>query len=64
MCFLFILKTRPEYPDNTAVLAELFLTLSSLAVRNEFCQEVMDRGGLQLILSAFQNALAEKVSFI
>lgn len=44
------------------VLAELFLTLSSLAVRNEFCQEVMDRGGVKLILEAFQHAIADKVS--
>ena len=31
-------------------LANLMLTLSKLAVRNEFCQEISDKGGLAFVL--------------
>ena len=34
------------FPDNPSILSELCSTLSRLAVRNEFCQEVVDLGGL------------------
>lgn len=37
-------------------LASLMLTLSRLAVRNEFCQEICDKGGLKFILKC----IAEK----
>ncbi|XP_034411038.1 armadillo repeat-containing protein 6 [Cyclopterus lumpus] len=37
--------------DNTSVLSELCATLSRLAVRNEFCQEICDLGGLKLIMT-------------
>ena len=45
------------------VLGELFLTLGSLVVRNEFCEEVLSLGGVQFILQAFQNNIADKVCF-
>lgn len=37
--------------DNTSVLSELCATLSHLAVRNEFCQDICDLGGLKLIMT-------------
>ena len=45
------------------MLGELFLTLGSLVVRNEFCEEVLSLGGVQFILQAFQNNIADKVCF-
>ena len=49
------------YTDNVSVLGELFLTLGSLAVRNEFCEEVLSLGGVLLILQAFQKNMGDKV---
>ncbi|XP_068427802.1 armadillo repeat-containing protein 6 [Clinocottus analis] len=37
--------------ENTSVLSELCATLSRLAVRNEFCQDICDLGGLKLIMT-------------
>ncbi|KAJ0011683.1 hypothetical protein NQD34_012658 [Periophthalmus magnuspinnatus] len=37
--------------NNTSVLSELCATLSRLAVRNEFCQDICDLGGLKLIMT-------------
>lgn len=50
-----------EYSSCTAVLSELFATMSVLVVRDEFCKAVMDMGGLDFILQAFQTSIAEKV---
>lgn len=47
-CFCFL----ADYCEDRSVLGELFSTLSRLAVRNEFCQEIMDLGGLELMLKA------------
>uniref|UniRef100_A0A0B6Y9Z2 LRRK2 ARM repeat domain-containing protein n=1 Tax=Arion vulgaris TaxID=1028688 RepID=A0A0B6Y9Z2_9EUPU len=55
-----IMQLCEEHRNDTSVLAELFLTLSCLAVRDEFCQEVMDRGGVCLIISACQSAVDDK----
>ena len=51
----------PDYSTDTGVLGELFLTLSRLAVRNEFCQEIMDLGGLQLMLTAMEQNMDHQV---
>uniref|UniRef100_A0A9L0R4C1 Armadillo repeat-containing protein 6 n=1 Tax=Equus caballus TaxID=9796 RepID=A0A9L0R4C1_HORSE len=39
------------FPDNPSVLSELCSTLSRLAVRNEFCQMVVDLGGLSVLVA-------------
>ena len=39
------------FPDNPSILSELCSTLSRLAVRNEFCQEVVDLGGLSVLVA-------------
>ncbi|CAL1527713.1 unnamed protein product [Lymnaea stagnalis] len=58
--FKAILQLCEEHINNPPVLAELFLTLGCLAVRDEFCQEVMDRGGVHFIINAFKSALKDK----
>lgn len=35
-------------------LASIMLTVSKLAVRNEFCQEICDKGGLKFVLTSIQ----------
>jgi len=52
----------PEYMSDIGVQAELFNTLSKLLVRDEFCQEVRDLGGLDLILKSFQANITHKVN--
>ena len=47
-----------------SVLRELFMTLTKLVVRDEFCKAVMDMGGLEFILNAFQQSINDKVKFI
>ncbi|GFR59036.1 armadillo repeat-containing protein 6-like [Elysia marginata] len=55
-----ILQICEEHENNISVLAELFLTLACLAVRNEFCKETMDRGGVKLIMKAFNGGIKDK----
>lgn len=55
-----LLEISKAYTDDIGVQGELFSTLGKLVVRNEFCKQVMDLGGLQLILSSFQTNLAHK----
>ena len=55
-----LLELCEEYSNNKIVLSELFATLSVLVVRDEFCKAVMDMGGVDFILQAFQNNMAEK----
>ena len=46
------------------MLAELFRTLGQLSVRNEFCQEIKDHGGLELILNALDSNMDNRVSVV
>ena len=46
---------------DESVLGELFTTLGRLAVRNEFCQRIVDLGGLTLMLDCLQKNLGSKV---
>jgi hypothetical protein len=55
-----ILHLFEEHTNDTSVLAELFLTLGCVAVRDEFCKEVMDRGGVKFIVEACQSAFTDK----
>ncbi|TKC50111.1 hypothetical protein EI555_001195 [Monodon monoceros] len=43
------------FPDNPSILSDLCSTLSRLAVRNEFCQEVVDLGGLNVLVALLAN---------
>ncbi|KAF7989617.1 hypothetical protein HCN44_008291 [Aphidius gifuensis] len=44
-----------KFKDNEKVVGDLMLTLATLIVRNEFCQEVEDAGGLTFILDVIIN---------
>lgn len=46
-----IIEAAKAHPDNTPVLSELCATLSRLAVRNEFCQDICDLGGLKFMMT-------------
>ncbi|XP_042527119.1 armadillo repeat-containing protein 6 [Dipodomys spectabilis] len=46
-----LIEATKAFPDNPGVLSELCSTLSRLAVRNEFCQEVVDLGGLDVLVT-------------
>ncbi|XP_037673926.1 armadillo repeat-containing protein 6 [Choloepus didactylus] len=45
-----LIEAARAFPDNPGVLGELCGALSRLAVRNEFCQEMVDLGGLDVLL--------------
>lgn len=46
--FLFLIFI--EFEAEKAVISELMPTLSRLAVRNEFCQKIVELGGLQFVV--------------
>ncbi|KAM8726922.1 armadillo repeat-containing protein 6 isoform 1-T4 [Acanthopagrus schlegelii] len=46
-----LIEAAKAHPNNTSVLSELCATLSRLAVRNEFCQDICDLGGLKLMMT-------------
>uniref|UniRef100_A0A4W2DAR9 Armadillo repeat-containing protein 6 n=1 Tax=Bos indicus x Bos taurus TaxID=30522 RepID=A0A4W2DAR9_BOBOX len=46
-----LIEAAKVFPDNPSILSELCSTLSRLAVRNEFCQEVVDLGGLSVLVA-------------
>ncbi|KAF6305774.1 armadillo repeat containing 6 [Rhinolophus ferrumequinum] len=50
-----LIEAARAFPDNPSVLSELCSTLSRLAVRNEFCQEVVDLGGLGVLVALLAN---------
>ncbi len=40
------------------------LTLSKLAVRNEFCQEICDKGGLKFVLKCIEEKHLKNMSLL
>ncbi|XP_022053269.1 armadillo repeat-containing protein 6 [Acanthochromis polyacanthus] len=46
-----LIEAAKAHLGNTSVLSELCATLSRLAVRNEFCQDICDLGGLKLMMT-------------
>lgn len=42
--------SQTGFKKDTKVIGDLMITLAALVVRNEFCQEVDDAGGLTFIL--------------
>jgi hypothetical protein len=45
-------------------LGNLMLTLSKLAVRNEFCQEICDKGGLKFVLKCIEEKHLKNMSLL
>ncbi|KAL4608055.1 armadillo repeat-containing protein 6 [Arapaima gigas] len=52
-----IVEAAKAHSENPIVLSELCGTLSRLAVRNEFCQDIVDLGGLKFMLSLLADSL-------
>ncbi|XP_004595827.2 armadillo repeat-containing protein 6 [Ochotona princeps] len=50
-----LIEAAKAFPDNPGVLGELCSTLARLAVRNEFCQEIVDLGGLAVLVTLLAN---------
>ncbi|XP_062965547.1 armadillo repeat-containing protein 6 [Cynocephalus volans] len=50
-----LIEAAKVFPNNPGVLSELCSTLSRLAIRNEFCQEVVDLGGLGVLVALLAN---------
>ncbi|KAM6219317.1 armadillo repeat-containing protein 6 [Rhynchocyon petersi] len=50
-----LIKAAQAFPDNPGILSEVCSTLSRLAVRNEFCQEIVDLGGLEVLMALLDN---------
>ncbi|XP_036306216.1 armadillo repeat-containing protein 6 [Pipistrellus kuhlii] len=50
-----LIEAAKAFHDNPSVLSELCSTLSHLTVRNEFCQEVVDLGGLGILVALLAN---------
>uniref|UniRef100_A0A8C7ZS01 Armadillo repeat containing 6 n=1 Tax=Oryzias sinensis TaxID=183150 RepID=A0A8C7ZS01_9TELE len=46
-----LIEAAKAYHDNPPLLSELCAALSRLAVRNEFCQDICDLGGLKLMMT-------------
>lgn len=57
-----ILDTIHIVREDPGTVAELCSTLSRLAVRNEYCKDIVDLGGLQLILELLQEYLKDQAS--
>lgn len=60
-CIYFCCFSLKGHLDNTSVLSELCATLSRLAVRNEFCQDICDLGGLKLIMTLLADSYESPV---
>ncbi|XP_022353664.1 armadillo repeat-containing protein 6 isoform X2 [Enhydra lutris kenyoni] len=56
-----LIEAAKAFSDNPSVLSELCSTLSRLAVRNEFCQEVVDLGGLGVLVALLANCSDHQV---
>nr|XP_013002985.1 armadillo repeat-containing protein 6 isoform X2 [Cavia porcellus] len=46
-----LIEAAKAFSSNPGILGELCSTLARLAVRNEFCQEVVDLGGLDVLVT-------------
>uniref|UniRef100_F7CMX9 Armadillo repeat-containing protein 6 n=1 Tax=Monodelphis domestica TaxID=13616 RepID=F7CMX9_MONDO len=56
-----LIEAAKAFPDNPALLGELCGTLSRLAVRNEFCQEIVDLGGLNIMVTLLADYIDHQV---
>ncbi|XP_072338401.1 armadillo repeat-containing protein 6 [Scyliorhinus torazame] len=56
-----IIEAAKAFTDNTSVLSELCSTLSRLAVRNEFCQDIVDLGGLNFMIALLADCIEYRV---
>jgi len=60
-CCIELFANCAEHAGDTEVMVELFELIGRLSVRDEFCQKVLELGGVSRILSALQNSISDKV---
>ena len=56
VCWLVFL----EFQTEKTVISELLPTLSRLAVRNEFCQKIVELGGLEFVMDVLAKYYEDK----
>ncbi|XP_018423913.1 PREDICTED: armadillo repeat-containing protein 6 [Nanorana parkeri] len=52
-----LIEAAKAFTDDTGVLSELCATISRLCVRNEFCQDVVDLGGLNFMVALLADCI-------
>ncbi|XP_029469716.1 armadillo repeat-containing protein 6 [Rhinatrema bivittatum] len=52
-----IIETAKGFMNSSSVLSELCSTLARLSVRNEFCQEIVDLGGLNFMVALLADCI-------
>ncbi|XP_044126484.1 armadillo repeat-containing protein 6 isoform X1 [Bufo gargarizans] len=52
-----LIEAAKGFTDNSVVLSELCSTVARLCVRNEFCQDVVDLGGLNFMLALLADSI-------
>ncbi|XP_059846944.1 armadillo repeat-containing protein 6 isoform X2 [Hypanus sabinus] len=55
-----IIEAAKAFTENPTVLSELCCTLSRLAVRNEFCQDIVDLGGLNFMVALLADCIEHR----
>lgn len=56
----FFFQLFPEFQTEKTVINELLPTLSRLAVRNEFCQKIVELGGLEFVMDVLSKYYDDK----
>ncbi|XP_061458057.1 armadillo repeat-containing protein 6 isoform X4 [Rhineura floridana] len=52
-----LIEAAKAFPDDCTVLREICATLGHLSVRNEFCQEIVDLGGLNFMVALLADCI-------
>ncbi|XP_034611354.1 armadillo repeat-containing protein 6 [Trachemys scripta elegans] len=52
-----LIEAAKAFTDDSSVLRELCATLARLSVRNEFCQEIVDLGGLNFMVALLADCI-------
>ncbi|NXH13992.1 ARMC6 protein, partial [Bucco capensis] len=52
-----LIEAAKAFQANSSVLSEICATLARLSVRNEFCQEIVDLGGLNLMVALLADCI-------
>lgn len=56
-----LIEAAKAFTDDSSVLRELCATLARLSVRNEFCQEIVDLGGLNFMVALLADCIDHQV---
>ncbi|KAM8961028.1 armadillo repeat-containing protein 6 [Pelodytes ibericus] len=55
-----LIQAAKAFTDNSAVLSEICGTFSRVCVRNEFCQDVVDLGGLNFLVALLADCIDQQ----